>query len=110
MCVCARASVGLYRRFSRPQSPSLPLSPWVYLHVRDHRFMTMDYLLLLCSLLLPVVCAVEGKTSHSFSLFITMDYSAKVSQHPLAPRSRASSVDFSSVKPSRIKIKSSFLK
>lgn len=42
-----------------------PLSlSWVYLHVRPDRFMTMDYFLLLCSLLLPVVSAVEGKKSH----------------------------------------------
>ncbi|XP_072295031.1 ephrin type-B receptor 3-like isoform X10 [Eucyclogobius newberryi] len=32
---------------------------WLYLHVRAARFMTMDYVLLLCSFLLPAVSAVE---------------------------------------------------
>lgn len=48
--------------------PLLSLS-WVYLHVRPDCFMTMDYFLLLCSLLLPVVSAVEGKKFHLQLLF-----------------------------------------
>lgn len=50
--------------------PCVP-SLWVYLHVRPDCFMTMDYFLLLCSLLLPMVFAVEGKKSHfSFGVFL----------------------------------------
>lgn len=37
---------------------------WVFLHVPPDRVMTMDYFLLLCSLLLPLVSAVEGKIFH----------------------------------------------
>lgn len=49
------------RRITQDCIPSSLSLPWVYLHVRPDRFMTMDYFLLLCSLLLPVVSAVEGK-------------------------------------------------
>lgn len=47
--------LGLYS----PVSPSLP---WGYFYVRADRFMTMDYLLVLCSLWLHMASAVEGKT------------------------------------------------
>lgn len=53
---------GLYSLLTHSLTHSLTLClSWVYLHVRPDRFMTMDYFLLLCSLLLPVVSAVEGK-------------------------------------------------
>lgn len=46
-----------------------PSPPRVYFHVRPDCLMTMDYFLLLCSLLLPVVSAVEGKKSALQLLF-----------------------------------------
>lgn len=64
----------------------------VYLHVRPDCFMTMDYFLLLCSLLLPVVSAVEGKKSHLQLLLLLLRClklilpQYQVSQHPLPLR------------------------
>lgn len=63
--------------------------------------MTMDYFLLLCSLLLPVVSAVEGKTYPTLAVFFgggkkgrevggaCQKLSNQVSQHPLPLLSEA---------------------
>lgn len=67
-----RLGQGLGRDWVRGASDCIPTSlslSWVYLHVRPDCFMTMDYFLLLCSLLLPVVSAVEGKKIHIPLLF-----------------------------------------
>lgn len=62
-----------------------PSPPRVYLHVRPDCLMTMDYFLLLCSLLLPVVSAVEGKKS-ALQLLFAMPSAFSPPPPPFPPR------------------------
>lgn len=70
----SRTRTGLCARFGETDPLhqglySLLFMSWLYLHVRAARFMTMDYFLLLCSLLLPAVSAVEGKILYFYTAF-----------------------------------------